>query len=132
MVIMTSKSQNAQQCQGGTHLLFDVGHLMPFMQKPLLPQIFRGCQDIPYRTKKCRTKVTKFFESDENFVRRNILSDEKFCPNQKFQFSPFALLKNREEVYQNKKNCKTSLHDFIYPYFVSLIIIIVYRLAGEK
>ena len=25
---------------------------------------------------KIRTKVTKFFESDENFVRRKILSDE--------------------------------------------------------
>ena len=33
---------------------------------------------IPYRTKQCRTKVTKFLGSDENFVRRKILSDESF------------------------------------------------------
>ena len=47
MVIMTSKSQNAQQCQGCTHLIFDVGpFLMSFLQKPRLPQILRGCQNI--------------------------------------------------------------------------------------
>ena len=32
-----------------------------------------------YRTKQCRTKVTQFFAGDENFVKRKILSDEKFC-----------------------------------------------------
>ena len=31
---------------------------------------------IPYRTKQCRTKVTKFFAGDENFDRRKILSGE--------------------------------------------------------
>lgn len=35
---------------------------------------------IPYRTKKCRTKVTKI-SSGKSFVWRNILSDEKFCSN---------------------------------------------------
>ena len=30
--------------------------------------------DLPYRTKQCRRKVTKFFAGDENFVRRKILS----------------------------------------------------------
>ena len=37
---------------------------------------------VPYRTKLRRTKVTKFFGGDENFVRRKILSDEHFV--QKF------------------------------------------------
>ena len=27
-------------------------------------------KDVPYRTKQCRTKVTKFFAGNENFVRR--------------------------------------------------------------
>ena len=51
---------------------------------------------LPYRTKQCRTKVTKFFVGDENFVRqiilsdenfgqRNIFSGEKFCPKPNFQ-----------------------------------------------
>jgi len=34
-------------------------------------------KDLPYRTKECRTKVTKFLEGDKNFVRRIILSDVK-------------------------------------------------------
>ena len=35
-------------------------------------------KDVPYRTKQCRTKVTKFFAGNENFVRRKFLSDENF------------------------------------------------------
>ena len=31
-------------------------------------------EETPYRTKECRTKVTKFFRGEEHFVRR------KCCP----------------------------------------------------
>ena len=33
---------------------------------------------LPYRTKKCRTKVTKLFRGDESFARRKILPNETF------------------------------------------------------
>ena len=33
---------------------------------------------LPYRTKKCRTKVTKLFRGDESFAQRNFFSKIKF------------------------------------------------------
>ena len=35
-------------------------------------------REVPYRTKLRRTKVTKYFGGDENFVGRKIWSDENF------------------------------------------------------
>ena len=44
-------------------------------------------RDMPYRTKKCRTKVTKFFGSDKN------MSDEKFSPTKILSNEIFCQIK---------------------------------------
>ena len=36
-------------------------------------------KSVPYRAKLCRAKVTKFFQSDENFARRIVSPDKNFA-----------------------------------------------------
>ena len=96
---------------------------------------------IPYQMTKNvgqNTKVTKFFESDENYVRRIIWSDTLFCRMKSIQkshskfiyYTPFLFNKNKtikiyfikKCVFFSRKFTKFLIFKFLHSYMINTCV----------